>query len=116
MTVGQTFEAMAGSNQSNHQDTSSSIATTVPCQVVVTMSTMMTLVLSPRVTNKLLRCSIATASRPLAMPLDEFRDHLSRTERMKETVGRPWSVTELRRKSYDDLHKLWCVLLLYSRT
>ena len=115
MTVGQTFEPMAGSNQSNHQDTSSSIATTVPCQVVVTMSTMMTL-LSPRVTNKLLRCSIATASRPLAMPLDEFRDHLSRTERMKETVGRPWSVTELRRKSYDDLHKLWCVLLLYSRT
>ena len=71
--------------------------------------TMISLVLSPRVTNKLLRCSIATASRPLAMPLEEFRDQLSRTDRMKENVGRPWSVTELRRKSYDDLHKLWYV-------
>lgn len=43
-------------------------------------------------------------------PLDQFRDLVSEEKRTVETVGRSWSAKELRRKSYDDLHKLWCVL------
>lgn len=42
--------------------------------------------------------------------LDAFRDPLSREERLKSPVGRSWHARELRRKSFDDLHKLWYVL------
>lgn len=43
------------------------------------------------------------------MPLSEFRDPVSRQQRLQEPVGRSWSVKELRRKSYDDMQKLWYV-------
>eukprot|EP00978_Attheya_sp_CCMP212_P033750 scaffold137800_cov41-Attheya_sp.AAC.1 len=45
-----------------------------------------------------------------ASPLDAFMDPAAYEARQTEMVGRSWSVRELRRKSFDDLHRLWFVL------
>jgi hypothetical protein len=54
---------------------------------------------------------IAKIGKGAGSPLDQFRDLVPRAKREAEEVGRSWSAKELRRKSYDDLHKLWYVYL-----
>jgi len=49
------------------------------------------------------------SSRPVSAGFDDFFDAKLKPGEMLVT-GRAWTVDDLRRKSFDDLHKLWFVL------
>ncbi|KAL7751345.1 54S ribosomal protein L4 mitochondrial [Sorochytrium milnesiophthora] len=51
------------------------------------------------------------ASGHLHRGLDEFFEGPKSVPVEKVHTGRPWDAAELRNKSFDDLHKLWYVLL-----
>ena len=44
---------------------------------------------------------------PLDQPLDEFFQKAEERQQENQYAGRAWSMCELRKKSFDDLHKLW---------
>jgi Mitochondrial 39-S ribosomal protein L47 (MRP-L47) len=83
----------------------------------ISLTTTLKTTLPPTVTtsssfSKVIRSwfsTTATTTTPSRIGLDAFRDAVPRDIRMRERVGRSWSVTELRRKSYDDCQKLWYV-------
>ncbi|XP_051135842.1 uncharacterized protein LOC127254657 [Andrographis paniculata] len=54
----------------------------------------------------------AASSTALRNPLEEFFEADRNPENKKRVIyGRSWKASELRLKSWDDLHKLWYVLL-----
>lgn len=51
------------------------------------------------------------SSSPVLRGLEEFFDVPTKEGDAPPVVGRGWEASELRTKSFDDLHKLWFVLL-----
>lgn len=51
------------------------------------------------------------SSAPVLRGLEEFFDKPVKEGETPQAAGRSWKAVELRTKSFDDLHKLWFVLL-----
>ncbi|KAK8521415.1 hypothetical protein V6N13_077519 [Hibiscus sabdariffa] len=55
--------------------------------------------------------SSAAADAAASNPLEQFFEADRNPDDQKPVYGRSWKASELRLKSWDDLHKLWYVLL-----
>ncbi|KAK8521483.1 hypothetical protein V6N13_077583 [Hibiscus sabdariffa] len=55
--------------------------------------------------------SSAAAVAAASNPLEQFFEADRNTDDQKPVYGRSWKASELRLKPWDDLHKLWYVLL-----
>lgn len=97
----------AASRAFSTKSTTTTTATTETTATTATPSTESASTSTPTVLDDATTSSGTTSGTSL---LDAFRDPLTREERIQNPVGRSWHARELRRKSFDDLHKLWFVL------